>query len=61
MESACCQSKIDKTSFILRREQFRGFPDKHDRYELADGMMIERLVKAKVSRRRLAEVLVFHN
>lgn len=60
MESQPRQTKIDKTSFVLRRSSFFGFPDK-EQYEQADGMMIERLVLAGISRRRVAECLVFHN
>ena len=60
MESQPRQTKIDKTSFILRRELFAGFPDKAN-YEQADGMMIERLVVAGVSRRRVGEILCWHN
>jgi len=60
-ESACCVGMIDKTSFILRRSLFPGFPDKHTDYEKADGLMIEKLARAGVARRRLAECLVFHN
>ena len=61
MESQPRQTKIDKTSFILRRSLFTGFPDKAVRYEQADGMMVERLVLSGTSRRRVAECLVFHN
>ena len=61
MESACYTGRIDKTSFILRRSCFAGFPDKHSDYETADGLLIEKLVGEGVSRRRVAEVLCFHN
>jgi glycosyltransferase involved in cell wall biosynthesis len=61
VEAACHEGRVDKTAFIVRRELFKGFLDKRTNYELADGLMIERLAKAGVSRRRVAECLVFHN
>ncbi len=61
MESESRVYKIDKTSFILRRESFIGFPDKKTHYEIADGLMIERLVAAGITRKHVPEVLCAHN
>jgi hypothetical protein len=52
---------IDKTCFMLRREWFQGFPDKHSNYELADGFFVESLVNRGIKHRRLEQVLVVHN
>ena len=61
MESVCCPGRVDKTTFILRRSLFAGFPDKRASYELADGLLIDRLVRDGISRKRVAEVLCVHN
>lgn len=61
VEAACKVGNVDKSSFILRRELFHGFPDKSTDYENADGKMIESLVREGISRRRLPQTLVFHN
>ena len=61
VESTPVTGRIDKTSFLLRREKFRGFPDKTADYEKADGWMIERLVAGGIVRKRVPEVLCWHN
>jgi glycosyltransferase involved in cell wall biosynthesis len=54
---------IDKTNFIVRKSVFPGFPDQPDAPVAfaADGMMIERLMKAGVSHRKHKGVMVVHN
>jgi len=55
----CC---IDKTSFLLRREWFHGFPDATgESYADADGRMIEELVERGIRHGRVSQVLAVHN
>jgi glycosyltransferase involved in cell wall biosynthesis len=61
IEPSCRVGQADKGSFILRRSLFTGFPDKRLDYEKADGLLIERLAQAGVTRRRLDEYLMFHS
>lgn len=52
---------IDKTSFIVKREWFKGFQAKWTNYEIADGLFIEDLVKGGIRHGRVDELLVLHN
>ena len=56
---------IDKTSFMVRRDVWIGFPSKPQgpvpTSSCADGEMIETLVKRGVRHGRVEEVLVVHN
>jgi hypothetical protein len=50
---------IDKTSFIIRKKAFKGFPPHPQDWR--DGALVEQLVKDKVSMTKAMGVLVVHN
>lgn len=52
---------IDLQSFIMRRQWFQGFPDKHVNYEIADGFFVESLVARGIKTGHLAQVLTVKN
>lgn len=54
----CC---IDKTSFMLARSRYIGFPAATEDYAQADGLMIEQLVRDGIRHGRVDQVLVVHN
>lgn len=56
-------NRIDKTGFLVRKSVFPGFPDKPDRDVscAADGLLIERLVKAGVRHGKVKDILAVHN
>jgi len=54
---------IDKTSFLVRRDKFIGFPDKRNDGMAcpADGQAIERMIQLGYGHRHVDECLVVHN
>lgn len=55
-------SRIDKTSFILRRSQFKEFPGKTETGPCAaDGYLIEKLVLSGVRHGKIRDILLAHN
>jgi glycosyltransferase involved in cell wall biosynthesis len=50
---------IDKTSFIIKKQLFNGFPQ-HSK-DWRDGALVEELVKANVKMCKAKGVLLFHN
>ena len=53
-------SRIDKGGFLIRRSKFRPFPWKRS-IVTADGMLIEELIKHKISHAKAKGVLWVHN
>lgn len=51
----------DKTAFIMKKSWFEGFPHKEDKYDIADGLLLESLVARGIRHGRLAQCLIVHN
>lgn len=56
-----CYGRIDKTGFLVRRDQWIGFVGKRDRPDDSDGVMIDELVKRGVKHGKVEEPLAIHN
>ena len=52
--------KIDKSGFLVRRSKFRPFPWEHS-VQIADGLLIEELIKDGLSHAKAPGVLWVHN
>ena len=52
---------IDKSNFLMRREWFTGFDKKWENYELADGLMVDDLVRRGIKCGKVDECLCVHN
>lgn len=64
MPSAPIEGSIDKTSFIVRRSRWIGFPDKRDGVRgtaNADGRAVEEMARREYRMRHIPEPLVIHN